>query len=675
MPYQPSRLQATWLALVILFVVSLSAVVNAESWEGYRKVEFEIAGRAAFLIVPHEVAAGKPWIWRTEFFGHEPQADLSLLKHGFHVAYVDIQNLYGAPRAMAAMDAMYAHVTAEFDLSKKTVLEGFSRGGLYSLNWGANNPDKVACIVNDAPVCDISSWPGGKGKGPGSPADWLRCLDAYGLTEEEALTSPLNPINNLKPLAAAMIPLLHVCGAADEVVPMEENSLLVQQKYVDLGGPFVLIAKPHCKHHPHSLRDPTRIVNFVLTHTGFQDRTTPPLTPFGYDYFALRSGLDNCHDSFTQKKVGRVAFLGGSITAGPGWRDLVCEELTRRFPNTQFDFINAGIPSLGSTPGAYRFERDVLANGPVDLLFAEAAVNDDTNGFSDVEQLRGMEGIVRQAYLSNPSIDIVLLHFVDPGKMTELRAGKTPAVIENHERVAEHYGVPSINLAKEVTERIDAGEFSWEADFRDLHPSPFGHALYAKSIDRLLSAAWDSRGESQRTSVATNESPESKASNRRELPQPLDPFSYFGGVLINPMPAVQTKAVALGQGWILDEDWRPSDQAGTRPGFVDVPALVAESPGATLSFHFNGVGVGVFVASGPDTGTLEYRVDNGQWEECELFTQWSAGLHLPWAKMLASELIAGEHLLELRVAESADARSQGHAVRIVHFLVNRNPKR
>ena len=74
----------------------------------------------------------------------------------------------------------------------------------------------------------------------------------------------------------------------------------------------------------------------------------------------MRGGLDNCRLRFEREKVGRVAFLGGSITEGGAWRDLVCQELRKRFPDTQFDFINAGIASMGSTPGAFRFSRDVL---------------------------------------------------------------------------------------------------------------------------------------------------------------------------------------------------------------------------------------------------------------------------------------------------------------------------
>ena len=204
----------------------------------------------------------------------------------------------------------------------------------------------------------------------------------------------------------------------------------------------------------------------------------------------MRGGLDNCRYRFEHAKTGRVAFLGGSITEGGLWRELVCKDLQKRFPQTKFDFINAGISSTGSTPGAFRLLRDVFSRGPVDLLFEEAAVNDDTNGFSDQAQIRGMEGIVRHARLLQPEIDIVMLHFVDPGKMVLINQGKTPAVIANHEKVAALYQVASIDLAREVTERIRAGEFTWEKDFRDLHPAPFGHALYARSVGRLLDAAW-----------------------------------------------------------------------------------------------------------------------------------------------------------------------------------------
>ena len=146
------------------------------------------------------------------------------------------------------------------------------------------------------------------------------------------------------------------------------------------------------------------------------------------DFHIHRQNLKNSYLKFQHEKKGRVVFLGGSITYNPGWRDSVCNYLQEKFPETTFDFVNAGIPSMGSTPGAFRFERDVLKNGPVDLLFEEAAVNDDTNRRTPDEIVRGMEGIVRHATTANPKCDVVMMYFVDPGKMEHYRAGEVPEV-------------------------------------------------------------------------------------------------------------------------------------------------------------------------------------------------------------------------------------------------------
>jgi len=235
-------------------------------WNGYERRDFVVEGRACLLVVPKEAAPGKPWIWRTEFFGHEPQGDIALLGKGFHVAYMDVQNLYGAPVALDLMDKYYEHLTGTRGLAKKAALEGFSRGGLFALNWAARRPERVACIYNDAPVCDFKSWPGGKGKGKGSKGDWANVLKVYGLTEEQALEYKLNPVDNLAPLAKAKIPLLHVCGDADDVVPLDENTRVVETRYKELGGDIRVIVKPGVGHHPHSLKDPAPIVDFVLKH-------------------------------------------------------------------------------------------------------------------------------------------------------------------------------------------------------------------------------------------------------------------------------------------------------------------------------------------------------------------------------------------------------------------------
>jgi pimeloyl-ACP methyl ester carboxylesterase len=243
-----------------------TASERLSQWHGGERHDFICGGRAALLVCPVRPAQGRPWIWRMEFFGHEPQADAALLAKGWHVAYLDMQNLYGAPPALDAMDAFYRRLTAGRGLAPKVVLEGFSRGGLFSLNWAARHPQRVACIYHDAPVCDFRSWPLGFGKGKGSPDDWARLRQAYGLTDEAARAGDMSPIHHLAPLAKAQIPLLHVVGDADEVVPYEENTAIVEQRYRELGGKIEVIHKPGVKHHPHSLVDPTPIVDFILAH-------------------------------------------------------------------------------------------------------------------------------------------------------------------------------------------------------------------------------------------------------------------------------------------------------------------------------------------------------------------------------------------------------------------------
>jgi lysophospholipase L1-like esterase len=124
-----------------------------------------------------------------------------------------------------------------------------------------------------------------------------------------------------------------------------------------------------------------------------------------------RNGVSNCAHVFTSTGKGRVAFLGGSITEMEGYRPRTYETLKTQFPQTQFEFINAGIGSTGSTTGAFRLRADILSEGKIDLLFVEFAVNDDQDSDrADTQMVRAMEGIVLQARADNPATDIIFLY-------------------------------------------------------------------------------------------------------------------------------------------------------------------------------------------------------------------------------------------------------------------------
>lgn len=237
-------------------------------WNGYDRFDFEVDGRPVLVVAPKQPASGKPWVWHGEFFGHKPAPDIALLGKGFHIVYMSVPDMLGCPEAVEHWNAFYKELTEKYGFAKKAALVGLSRGGLYVYNWAEANPDKVACIYADAAVCDFKSWPGGKGKGKGSPRDWQLVLDRYHFKDEaEALAYDKNPIDNLEPLAKAHVPLLHVYGDADDVVPWNENTGVVADRYKKLGGEITLIAKPGVGHHPHGLEDSTPIVEFILKHS------------------------------------------------------------------------------------------------------------------------------------------------------------------------------------------------------------------------------------------------------------------------------------------------------------------------------------------------------------------------------------------------------------------------
>jgi len=367
-------------------------------------------------------------------------------------------------------------------------------------------------------------------------------------------------------------------------------------------------------------------------------------------YITIRSGLPNARIRFTRDKAGRVAFLGGSITQMKGWREMVGESLQKRFRDTKFDFINAGIGSTDTAMGPFRLGRDVFTRGRVDLLFVEFAVNDHTNGRSETESIRGMEGIVRQARRRNPEIDIVMLHLFDADKDKLCRAGKTVPTIVSHEKVAAHYCIPSINLARQVSERLAAGEFDMRA-FGGTHPRPFGHRLYTRAVEHLLDAAWGAPV------------PDGAGTRPHPTPRPLDPLNYERGRLVDIRKAV------LESGWRLEKAWKPRT-GRTRPGFVNVPMLVANKPAAQLKLKFTGTAVGIIVPAGPDVGVLEFRIDGGPAQTVDQFTRWSSRLHIPWVYMLRADLTDSPHELTLRTSDRKNKQSTGHAARIVHFVVN-----
>ncbi len=215
------------------------------------------------IILLRPESAGKKWVWRAEFLGAFDYADKALMEEGWNVLYYRVSDLFGSPESVELMKNFHDFAVKEFDLEEKAAIFGFSRGGLYAANYTVKYPNDISVLYLDAPVLDLKSWPYGLGEGCGSERDILIANKVFGLNGDEIKDYKGNPLDKAEELIGTGVPTIIVCGDSDEVVPHKENCEILVKTYKDKGADIEYIVKPGCGHHPHSLEDPTPIVDFI----------------------------------------------------------------------------------------------------------------------------------------------------------------------------------------------------------------------------------------------------------------------------------------------------------------------------------------------------------------------------------------------------------------------------
>ena len=90
-------------------------------------------------------------------------------------------------------------------------------------------------------------------------------IDRLGVGEENMIVVVhTDAKDRAEELAKTGIPVIIVAGGADDVVPYDENGELFVGRFRAAGGEIEEYVKPDCGHHPHSLEDPTPIVEFLV---------------------------------------------------------------------------------------------------------------------------------------------------------------------------------------------------------------------------------------------------------------------------------------------------------------------------------------------------------------------------------------------------------------------------
>jgi len=343
---------------------------------------------------------------------------------------------------------------------------------------------------------------------------------------------------------------------------------------------------------------------------------------------------DGCpHVAATAAATGelRVVFLGGSITAAEGWRTLTTERLRQLFPDAKVVATDAGLPGTGSDLGACRVERDVLRHRP-DLVFVEFAVNDASTPPDRVEQT--VEGIVRQVKRARPGADLCFLYTISTPGLPDLEAGRFPPAAAAMERVAAHYGIPSLHLGVAVVQAVAAGRMVFKGTPADgerafsldgVHPTAAGHRLYFEQIAAFLPALF--RGPAP---AAAPLPPARQATNWERA-------------------GLQEIAPALLRG-----EWAPvaADDANLR-GVTKAllpPTWRTATPGAALEAEFTGTRFGLLGIASPDNGEFIVTIDALPPERATFFDAYASPTFCRVTKWFsARELPPGRHRVRIEL--------------------------
>jgi lysophospholipase L1-like esterase len=365
------------------------------------------------------------------------------------------------------------------------------------------------------------------------------------------------------------------------------------------------------------------------------------------DFYQIRGGIPNSQYYFKANVVGNqyLFFLGNSALAGTGLKDAglrysaqMVKGFKKHFPEATIIETRHSQPG-GSWFGLFRASRgqpvfgEVICSGHLAILDFAA----DDRG-ADLEQVKtSLEGLVRQVTRYRATHSQILVYTLTPEMLDAYRAGKTPEYIRISEQIAEHYGIPSLNLAQYAAEKIIAGEISCAAFSADgVNPTDAGAKIYADAVARFVDALM--------TAYPVPDKPQP-----HKLPAPLFPETDDNGrIVAYEDPAVKPSG-----------RWKPGQASPIGP-FRHL--LVSDEAGATLTLKFKGSEIGLLDVVDRDSADYQYAVDGSAFRKLPAPKDATGPTMRPVSLAKGLDRKA-EHELVLKIASPGTARMGG-------FLLN-----
>ena len=334
-------------------------------------------------------------------------------------------------------------------------------------------------------------------------------------------------------------------------------------------------------------------VSLMMVSVVGAEEAVPEYQSVSAELVKARDGLGNVLAKLDAGKDVRIAYLGGSITAAAGWRIKTREWFAKEFPKASVSEIHAAIGGTGSDLGVFRLQRDALQHKP-DLLFVEFAVND--GGASPQRIWQAMEGIVRQTWQTDPRTDICFVYTYRVGYENDLAQGQCPRAASAMEMLADHYAIPSVNVALRIVELNRDGKLIFKSDeptpegvirfSRDgVHPLDAGHQIYTDVIGDAVIAM-------RKTSKPKD--------HGLKLAKPFVTDHWQAAKMVPVAPGMLT-----GNWTKLPDDHALRKRFGSRMGDL----WEAREPGSRITFRFRGSTAKLYDLLGPDGGQVVITVD------------------------------------------------------------------
>ncbi len=372
--------------------------------------------------------------------------------------------------------------------------------------------------------------------------------------------------------------------------------------------------------------------------------------------FTPRAGMPNLFAKLEKGEPVTIAYYGGSITAGPGWRTATLDWFSKNYPKSKITELNASVGGSGSLVGVFRADQDLVSRKP-DAVFIEFSLNDVGDVRDRPAEVAGaLEGIVRKLWRSQPATDICLAYTLHSSGVDLLKAGKFSASVSLHDRVAEHYKIPAIHLGVEASRLAADGKLVFTAPkspgdkdtqgriiFSNdgTHPSDTGHALNGAAAIRGL----------EKLRANTTAAPHA-------LPAPL-----------SAIPWEKAKTLPAAGNATFSGDWEkltaadgPSCRRFGKKFYTWFPQLYrTATPGAAVSVRFRGTHIGIKGMEGPDSGIVSIRMDDKPPVKQTLFTVYAnawvyVGAPLPAVPM-------GDHIVTWTLLDEVPDKEKMLAVK------------